>query len=410
MSADPLFDWLHALASRLDRDAVRITIAGGYGLLLRETVARRRGSRPRRGIPAATRSTDDLDVLLAVEIITDPAKMRSIREALDDLGFMPHPRAQNYQFVERARYERGERGVKIDLLAPSVPPELEHLVTTDSGRDVRRIRPKGFNGLHAHVTPEALTAADHLLEVTLGSEGSPVVYVPHPYSHLMLKLYALRDRMWEAGEANFGRHHAFDIYRILALTTDEDWTAAASLREKFGTATVVRRANAYAAALFANDGAPGATRLAEYARDEGVRLTADDVRATVEDLAALFPGGEVPPPVERHVGPAWAGVEAAENVDEARALLLSSLETWADLTRQNVPAEVVPVVDTLRAAVEGVLRDSRDISSRLIRCETWESGILWASRRNRENRDRIQGELKRLEDALSDRESSDDHA
>jgi len=262
MSADPLFDWLRVLASRLERDGVRITIAGGYGLLLRETVARRRGTRPRRGIPAATRSTDDLDVLLTVEIITDPAKMRSIREALDELGFMPHPRAQNYQFVERARYERGERGVKIDLLAPGVPPELEHLVTTDSGRDVRRIRPKGFNGLHAHVTPEALTAAEHLLEVELGPDGSPVVYVPHPYSHLMLKLYALRDRMWEAGEANFGRHHAFDIYRILALMTDDDWTAAGSLREKFGADPVVRRANAYAAALFANEGAAGATRLA----------------------------------------------------------------------------------------------------------------------------------------------------
>jgi hypothetical protein len=224
----------------------------------------------------------------------------------------------------------------------------------------------------------------------------------------MLKLYALRDRMWEAGEANFGRHHAFDIYRILALTTDEEWTAAESLREKFETDAIIRRANAYAATLFSNEDAPGATRLADYAREEGVRLTADDVRATIEDLAVLFPASQVPPPVERHVGPAWAGVEAAENVDEARALLLFSLETWADLTRQKVPADVVPVVDTLRSAAGAVLLATRDISSRLLQCDTWRAGILWASRRDRENRERIRAELERFDEALDSSEATDE--
>ena len=64
-------------------------------------------------------------------------------------------------------------------------------------------------------------------------------------------------------------------------------------------------------------------------------------------------------------------------------LLLTSLETWADVTRQRVPAEAVLVVDTLRVAVEGVLRGSRYFWSRLLRCETWVSGILWTSRQDR---------------------------
>lgn len=76
-------------------------------------------------------------------------------------------------------------------------------------------------GIHAHPVDGAPTLEESLLPVTLAGElgsGKPwqaEVFIPHPYSFLMMKLFVFRDRLNDA-DKEFGRYHALDLYMILA--------------------------------------------------------------------------------------------------------------------------------------------------------------------------------------------------
>ena len=52
MNGDRLFEELRTIAARLERDSIRLIVAGGYGLLLREMHLRAAGREPRRPLGA----------------------------------------------------------------------------------------------------------------------------------------------------------------------------------------------------------------------------------------------------------------------------------------------------------------------------------------------------------------------
>lgn len=290
MVIDPLRDELRKLARSLEPHGIRLIVGGGYGLLLRTERIRSSGARTRFAELPGARSTNDIDVFLGAEIISDAGKTVLIRAALDALGYRPVEGAEFYQFVLPVVYAGLPRGVKIDLLAAPVEGGTEAGVK----QDVRRMRPHGSKGLHAHTTPEALTVEDHALPVDVGDADAPlVVYVPHPFSYLLLKLFALRDQL-DDGEKGYGTHHAFDIYRTVAMMTAEEWEEAVAMRERHGASPPVAEAGSLVGELFGNLESRGMVRLRDHARAVGEEIPPQNLRDLIDDLKELLP----PRPVE----------------------------------------------------------------------------------------------------------------
>jgi hypothetical protein len=283
MVVDPLREELRKLALALEPHGIRLIVGGGYGLLIRAEQIRSSGARTRFAELPGARSTNDIDIFLGAEVITDATKTALIRAALDALGYEPIEGAMYYQFVLPVAYAGLPRGVKIDLLAAPVSGDKEATVKQDS----RRVRPRAGVGLHAHTTPEALTVEDHAQPVDVGGDQPVIVYLPHPFSYLLLKLFALRDQLDDETKGR-GAHHAFDIYRTIAMMTAGEWEEAVSMRERYAATVPVVEAGRLVEELFSNLEAPGMVRLREHARRVGEQLLPDNLRDIIDDLHELL--------------------------------------------------------------------------------------------------------------------------
>jgi hypothetical protein len=238
----------------------------------------------------AVRSTQDLDIFLSAEIIVDAEKTRALREALDTLGYRPIESARYYQIV-RSLASLGRKGeLKIDLLA-QVPRAGIGLVKMDA----RRIRPRGYAQLHAHTTPEALTIDRYLLPIDIGEGGESVeVFIPHPFSFIMLKLFALRDRIRRDPHSEERRapYHAFDIYSMVAMITAEEWKQGEQLRERYRDIDPLPEARSIVRELFADLYAPGTFLLREHAQTVGYLVPEQNVEDFISDVRDLILGTE----------------------------------------------------------------------------------------------------------------------
>ena len=58
------------------------------------------------------------------------------------------------------------------------------------------------------------------------------IFLPHPYTFSMMKLFAFRDRL-DDPDKEFGRYHALDLYTILATTTEDEWASSLQLRDQY---------------------------------------------------------------------------------------------------------------------------------------------------------------------------------
>lgn len=283
MSADPFVDELIALDGALGGEFPLI-VGGGYGLVLRQRHLRAVRARTRRPFPAA-RSTQDIDLFLTLEMLLDLRQIQRFRAALDAMGYVPVESAKYYQFVREMEYLGQKRSLKIDLLARVPEASLER---AGLKADVRRVRNRSFRMLHAHATPEALTVEQSLLPLTLSSGGQgATVFIPHPFSYLLLKLFALRDQLHNV-EKRFGRYHAFDIFSTIAMTTRAEWEGAIALRNAYASAAPVVEAREIVAELFGSLAADGVQRLAEHAAEARLRIPAGEMNEFRHDLAALF--------------------------------------------------------------------------------------------------------------------------
>jgi hypothetical protein len=257
-----------------------LIIGGGVGLLLRDQHLRDNGASTIRPYPSL-RATTDLDIFLTAEVISDPSKTEILRSTLDRLGFHPVEGAEYYQFVKAMPAGSPLPVVKVDLLAPS-------LEAGNVSVDERRIRPHGYKGLHAHVTPEAITIQEYLTPVALRCRESAVaVFLPHPFSYVLLKLYAFRDRREDPAK-DLGRYHAFDIYTSIAMMTEEHFLEAGILRKEFEAADPLLEAREIVGAFFDTPTALGALRIREHARQVGIRDEDVDLDGFLRDLRDLL--------------------------------------------------------------------------------------------------------------------------
>lgn len=216
-----LLDLLHALGN----DARGILLGGGYGLYLKQLHLAQAGVRTLidAELWPAPRATEDLDLMLSAELVANARSMTALRAALDKLNYQVIKGSEYLQFV---RTITATRAVKIDLLTA----QLDVLKAFPAiNADIRRARPTAADRpkLHAHPTDGALTLTEAPLVIgvagtlSTGQDFAAAVMIPDPFSYLLMKLTAYRDRRNDP-DKDMGRHHALDVFRIVAMLTEPE--------------------------------------------------------------------------------------------------------------------------------------------------------------------------------------------
>lgn len=220
---DTLIKCVNDLLAAFSNAGIRLVIGGGYGLFLRLTQMPDTGIQTvlRREAWPTVRSTNDIDVFITLEVITDAKSSSAVRKVLDNLGCKEIDSAKFWQFTFPGRKNLEDQDVKIDLLTGPVPEVKRSKVKI---RD-QRVRPvqKPEPPLHARQTPEA-----HFIERTIpieisrntdvGIEIIGTIHIPIPYTYLLMKLKAFEDRINDE-EDQFGARHAADIFLIISTMT-----------------------------------------------------------------------------------------------------------------------------------------------------------------------------------------------
>ena len=285
MAQEPLLTTLLDLDSALNSPQ-KLIIGGGYGLFLKQLYVRDNPQiRTLFGADALpiARTTEDIDLILRAEIVTDSKSMKVIRSVLDQLGFSVVETAKYTQFVR----PMSPGQVKIDLLAAPLGEFASRVP-----RDSRRVKPRPSVHLHASKLEESLAVDRHAIPIPIQgrlSSGEPhktEVLIPQAFTYLLMKLCAYRDRMDDA-DKNLGQHHALDIYRIAGLLTQDEDANVRSLRAEFAEHPVVIDARQIAATHFISPDGIGRLRI----REHPLYSTALDLDRLAGELAKLLAFG-----------------------------------------------------------------------------------------------------------------------
>ena len=274
------------LLCELDGSGIRLIIGGGFGLYLKIEHVQQLGIRTLLEEWPEPRSTNDLDLFLRAEVLIKSARARALAEAIERLGYEVVPGAEKYQFVKTVPVGGAVDSVKVDILTGPQACFQDTRVQVDA----RRACPKPSVGIHAHPVDEAPTLEEGLLPVPLkgrlgsGDPWESEINIPHPYTFLMMKLFAFRDRL-DDPDKEFGRYHALDLYSILATTSEEEWRCGLDMRDRYRSQPYVIEAGRLVSEYFSHPDYLGVVRLKEspYYRPE---LQLD---AFISALEELFP-------------------------------------------------------------------------------------------------------------------------
>jgi hypothetical protein len=119
-------------------------------------------------------------------------------------------------------------------------------------------------------------------ETSQGVEYQTLLYLPQPFTFVMMKLFAFRDRI-DDKEKDYGRYHALDIYSVLGAATENEWREALKLRDQFKDHPFVIEAARIVDQYFSTPTSRGVLRLKEspYYRRE---MQVDDFIGTMSEL------------------------------------------------------------------------------------------------------------------------------
>jgi len=275
-----LLDLLH----KIQGTDIKLIIGGGFGIYLKTEHVLRVGVRTLFQEWPEPRSTNDLDLYLRPEFLIQSAKLKPLAEAIAELGYQVVPGAEKYQFVKPGPGGSQAGSVKIDILTGPRSRFQGSSVKTDA----RRARPSPSVGIHAHPVDEAPTLEEGLVPVTIMgklSAGKPwraEIFLPHPYTFLMMKLFAFKDRLTDP-DKEFGRYHALDLYTILATTTEGEWKHALILRDQRVDEPYIVEAGKLVSKYFSTLNGLGMLRLREsrYYRPE---LQIDEFMSALKEI------------------------------------------------------------------------------------------------------------------------------
>jgi hypothetical protein len=259
------------LSHELRGSGLKLIVGGGFGIYLkyRETLL----TKPRTVLHKwpEQRSTNDLDLFLRAELLIDSQRLMPLVNALNKFGYKPVETAKYYQFFKPGPTGGESGSLKVDILTGPEKALKEIGVVARN----RRAYPKPKIPLHARTLNEALTLEENLQSVTVagyltnGRQVKTNVFLPHAFTFLMMKLFALRDRIDDA-EKDYGRHHALDLYMIIAMMKQEDWKACVEMKRRHEADTKVIEASTLVKQLFGDMFGQGVLRLKEnkYYRDD----------------------------------------------------------------------------------------------------------------------------------------------
>ena len=215
------------LLQRLEGSDVTLIIGGGFGILLKIEHVQKSSARTLLNVWPEPRSTNDIDLFLRPELLINSYKVKPLVDAISDLGYKVVEGAEKYQFVKPGPTGGRAGSLKLDILTGP----RSSFAGTGLCTDERRVRPTPSVGLHAHPVDEVPTLEENLFTVSVdgklssGEIREDEVLLPHPFSVLMMKLFALHDRL-DDKEKDFARYHALDIYAVAAATTENEWESA----------------------------------------------------------------------------------------------------------------------------------------------------------------------------------------
>lgn len=255
-AGDPLITTVIDLDEALGGNA-GLLLAGGLGLFLKQQHLRASGVRTLLSAdrwPTA-RTTQDIDLMLRAEVVANAAEMARYRAVLDRLGFVVDDAAKWMKFTR----EVDGRRVVIDLMVGPLGPFAGQVE-----RDRVRVRPAKSSGLHARATDDALgIEASPLRHRITDADRSCEVLLPQAFPFTLMKLGALRDRLSDAHKDE-GRHHALDLYRIVAMLTEAEDAHAAQMTTRHAGDPVLVAAIRTVHDLFLPTAGLGRLRLMEH--------------------------------------------------------------------------------------------------------------------------------------------------
>jgi hypothetical protein len=256
---------------------LKLIVGGGYGIFLKRQHAQESGTRTVLTAWPEARSTNDIDLFLRPELLICPDPLMPLGPALDRLGYKVIPGAEKFQFARPGPTGGLNGSLKIDLLTGP----RSRFVGTRAKVDSRRVSPKPSVGVHAHHVDEALTLEEGLLPIrlagqtTAGPDHAAEVYLPHPLTFAMMKLFAFRD--WASGEKGrdddakkYGRYHALDLYTVIATASESEWDHGLELRDRYRGEAEMAEAARIVKDQFANATSLGMIRMREngYYRED----------------------------------------------------------------------------------------------------------------------------------------------
>ncbi len=285
---DLLSKELASLSEKLQAYNIKLIIGGGYGLYLRTESLRKNNPRTFfNNIPIA-RSTEDLDIFLSIHLITSLEKMRTIRTVLNEMGYEPKPDAKFYQFWKQVDLQGQSRRLKLDFLSPAILGKESSLVVQRN----RRIRPRATPNtllakneqMHARITEEATSLEDYLDLLYIDDRN--YVYIPHPFTYMILKLFAIKDHIEQPETKGKAPHHSFDLYRTVAMLTELEEQQATSLVDKYPNLS--DQARNIIGVYFNNLDSLGTLSLRRYIIDNQPTIGNESVEVFLEYLRDLF--------------------------------------------------------------------------------------------------------------------------
>jgi predicted nucleotidyltransferase len=261
---DPLTANLLDLLVELRELPVPLTIGGGFGLYLKRMRLDETRERTLLSQLPMPRATNDLDLFVRADVLCDLQSMKAVAAALDRLGYEVVPEAKYMQWKKHFDLHGQDREIKVDLLVGPLGQFRERLHVKGV-----RARPIGPIKLHAHTLEEAVHIDESPVTLTISgnrSNGEPAeaqIHVPQPFTYLMMKLFAFRDRKMDE-DKDLGRHHALDLYTIIAMQVESDYQESLRLGNLYAGDTHVETAREIIRSDFAEPTSIGVIRLREH--------------------------------------------------------------------------------------------------------------------------------------------------
>jgi hypothetical protein len=200
-----------------------------------------------------------------MEVLVRIESVQKLLRQIEKLKFEPIEGAKYFQWI---REDEEGREVKIDLLCGPLGEYADKLHTGSLPR-VRPKAPKGTLRFHARHTDEAVELddrAEQILIVGSCSDGEAItctIHVPHPFTYLMMKLFAFDDRKNDA-KKDVGRHHAMDLFRIVGMMTESQYNTTVSLGSVYRDDERGERARQIVSDHFSKSTSLGMLRVREH--------------------------------------------------------------------------------------------------------------------------------------------------